>query len=83
MKMGLRMEANRMGMATLGTGEDCMEEGMVREVGQVATVVGWGMEMARGGGVKQVETVGGVLEAAGSRYVLSTASEGEQHQIES
>lgn len=83
MKTCLGMEANRMGMVILGTGEDCMEGGVVREVEQVATVVGWGMEMARRGGVKQVAMVGGVLEAVGSRYVLSTASDGGQHQIES
>ena len=71
MKMGL--ETNRMGVAVLGTmtGEGCMEQGVVRELGQVMVTVGWVTETALGGGVRQVEKVGGALEAAGLKYVCT------------
>ena len=48
-----------------------MKGGAVRELEQVMVTVGWVTETALGGGVGQVEKVGGTLEAAGLKYVCT------------
>lgn len=68
MRMGLGMEGNGVGMGTTA-GEDCLERGVVKEAGQVMVAVRWVTEMTQGGGVEQVERMGGDREAAGLRYV--------------
>lgn len=71
MKMGLGMEGIGMGMAVLETtaGEDCLERGMIKEAGQVMVAVEWVTEMTQGGGVEEVEKMGGDRESVGLRYV--------------